>query len=94
MIKNLDDERLGQNKVLCSSSGVELPMVKLPLQVPQHSLRQEDRSPATRRLLTLRTVLTRIPSCCLYLVASFLLPHLARFLARLVGRPRFCFAGS
>ena len=28
---DLDDKEFGQNKVLCSSSGVELPMVKLPL---------------------------------------------------------------
>ena len=32
MIRDLDNKKLGQNRVLCSSSGVELPMVKLPLQ--------------------------------------------------------------
>ena len=36
--------------------------------------------------------------CCLFLVASFLSPHLAyvlvRFVARPVGRPRFRFRGS
>ena len=37
-----------------------------------------------------RTVLTRIPFCCLFFVASPLSPHLARFLARSVGRPCFC----
>ena len=36
----------------------------------------------------------RIPPCCLFLVASSLSPHLARFLARPVGRPHFCSAGS
>ena len=39
MIKDLDDEKFGQNKVLCSSSRVELPIIKLPLQAPRHSLR-------------------------------------------------------
>ena len=34
------------------------------------SPRQEDRSPATRRLLALRTALTRIPPCRLFLVTS------------------------
>ena len=53
MIRDLDDEGLGQNKVLCSSSEVELPMVKLPLQAPQHSLRKADRSLASCRLLAL-----------------------------------------
>ena len=33
-------------------------------------------------------------SCCLFLVASSLSPHLARFLARLVGRSRFRLARS
>ena len=36
----------------------------------------------------------RIPPYCLFFVTSFLSSHLARFLARLVGRPRFCLAGS
>ena len=44
--RDLDDEKLGQNKMLCSSSRVELPVVKLALQASQHFLRQEDRSPA------------------------------------------------
>ena len=74
MIKDLDDKGLGQNKVLCSSSGVELPMVKLPLQAPRHSLRQGNRSPTSRRLLALRTILTRIPPCCLFLIDFSLLP--------------------
>ena len=70
--RDLDDKGLGQNKVLCSSSGVELPMVKLPLQAPRRSLRQGDRSPTSRRLLALRTTLTRISPCRLFLVASSL----------------------
>ena len=41
-----------------------------------------------------RTTLTRIPPCRLFFVASSLLPHLARFLARSVDRPHFRFAES
>ena len=74
MIKDLDDKELGQNRVLCSSSGVELLMVKLPLQVPRRSLHQGDRSPASRWRLTLKTILTRISPCRLFFVAYFLLP--------------------
>ena len=74
MIRDLDDKELGQNRVLCSFSGVELPMVELPLQAPRRSLRQGERSPASCRLLTLRTTLTRILPCRLFLVASFLSP--------------------
>ena len=36
----------------------------------------------------------RIPPCCLFFVAFFLLPYLARFLARPLGCSRFCFVGS
>ena len=53
MISDLDNEGFGQNKVQCSSLGVELPMVKLPLQAPRRSLRQGDRFPASCRLLAL-----------------------------------------
>ena len=53
MIRDLDDERLGQNKELCSSSGVKLLMAKLLLQAPRRSLRQGDRPPASYRLLAL-----------------------------------------
>ena len=53
MMRDLDDEELGQNKVLYSSSGVKLPVVKLLLQAPRRFLCQGDRSPATRRLLVL-----------------------------------------
>ena len=34
MIRDLDNEGLGQNKVFCSSLGIKLPMVKLPTQAP------------------------------------------------------------
>ena len=53
MIRDLDDERLDQNKVLCSSLGVELPMVKLLLQAPRRSLHQGDKSPASCQLVAL-----------------------------------------
>ena len=53
MIRDLDDKGLGQNKVLCSSSRVELPW-STTMQAPrQHSPRQGDRSLTTRRLLAL-----------------------------------------
>ena len=39
MIRDLDDKGLGKNKVLCSLSGVKLPMIKLLLQAPRRSLR-------------------------------------------------------
>ena len=55
IIRDLDDKGLGQNKVLYNSSRVELSMVKLPLQAPQRSLRQGDRSPASCRLLALES---------------------------------------
>ena len=93
-MRNLDDKGLGQNKVLYNSSGIELPMVKLPLQAPRHFLHQGDRSLATCRLLALGTALTRIPPCHLFLVAFSLSLHLARFLAHLVGRLQFRFRGS
>ena len=51
MIRDLDDKGLGQNKVLCSSSGVKLLVVKVSMQALRRSPRQEDKSPATRRLL-------------------------------------------
>ena len=41
-----------------------------------------------------RTTLTRIPLYRLFFVASFLSPHLARFLAHFAGYPCFRFAGS
>ena len=53
MIKNLDDEGLGQNKVLCSSSGVEPPWLTTMQALRQRFSRQRDRSPATRRLQAL-----------------------------------------
>ena len=103
MIRDLNDKGLGQNKVLYSSSGVELPWSTTMQATRQRSSRHRDRSPATRRLLALEphllgfffvaSLLLPLP-CCLFLVASSLSPHLAHFLARPVGRPRFCFAGS
>ena len=91
MIKDLDDKGLGQNKVLCSSSEVELPW-STTMQAPrQRSLRQGDRSPAIRRLLTLEphwlgfllvaSSFSPLPSR-LFFVPFFLSPHLARVLAR------------
>ena len=50
MIKDLDDKGLGQNKMLCSSSEVELPWSTI-IQTSRRSPHQEDRSPATRRFL-------------------------------------------
>ena len=77
-MKDLDDKGLVQNKVLCSYSGVKLPMVKLPLQALQRSLHQEDRFLASRRLLAVRTTLTQILPYRLFLVASSLSPLLCR----------------
>ena len=91
--KDLDDKGLGQNKVLCSSSGVKLLIVNYHAGFPA--------LPAPGRQISgylpasgSRTTLTRIPPYYLFLVASSLLPHLARVLARPVGRPRFRFRGS
>ena len=53
MMRDLDDEKLGQNKVLCSFLGVELPWSTIMQAPQQRSPRQGDRSPATRRLLAL-----------------------------------------
>ena len=116
-MRDWDDEGHGQNKVLCSSSKVKLSIVKLLLQAPQRSLCQEDRSPASCRLLARKphrlrfllaaSSLSPLPCClffvasslsslfyCLFLIISSLSPHLARFLARLVGRLCFCLAGN
>ena len=76
MIRDLDD------KVLCSSSEVELPWSTTMQAFRQRFPCQGDRSPATHWLLALKTALTRIPPCCLFLVASFLSLCFAR-LARL-----------
>ena len=51
MIRDLDDEGLGQNKLLCSSSKVELPWSTTMQALRQRSPRQGDRSPATGRFL-------------------------------------------
>ena len=71
MIRGLDNKGLGQNKVLCSSSEVELSW-STTMQALQRSPHQKNRSPATRRLLAFRTVLTRIFPYCLFIVASSL----------------------
>ena len=81
MIRDLDDKGLGQNKVLCSSSGVELLMVNYHAgspALPAPGRQISGYPPASGS----RTTLTRIPLCHLFLIASFLSPHLARFLAR------------
>ena len=60
------------------------------MQAPRRSLRQEDRSLATRRLLALEPYWLEF-----LLVSSSLLPHLAHFLARpFASRPRFRLKGS
>ena len=89
MIRDLDDKGLGQNKVLCSSSKVELPW-STTMQAPRRSPRQEDRSPATRRLLALRTALTRIPPCRFFLDASSLSPRLVRLARFGILHSAFC----
>ena len=54
MIKDLDDEGLGQNRVLCSSSEVELGW-STTIQAPRQRFpHQGDRPPTTRRLLALK----------------------------------------
>ena len=93
MIRDLDDKGLGQNKVLYSSSRVKLPW-STTMQAPRRSPRREDRSPATRRLLTLRTALTRNPLCRLFLVASSLSPRLARLAHLSALCSAFCWLSS
>ena len=85
--KDLDDKELDQNKMLYSSSGVELPIVNYHTDSP--TLRQRDRSPVTGPLLALEPHWLRF-----LFVASSLLPHLAYFLARSISHPCFCFAES
>ena len=102
MIRDMDDKELGQNKVLCSSSRVKLPR-STTMQAPRQRFpRQGDRSLATRRLLALEPHWFRFLFLAssltlllyrLFLVASFLSPHLACFLAHFAGRPRFRFRG-
>ena len=79
------EEGLGQNKVLCSSSTESNCQWSTTIQASRRSPRQGDRSPATCRLLALENCTDS---------DSSLLPHLARFLARPVGRARFRFVGS
>ena len=85
MIRELDDKGLGQNKVLCSSSGVKLLMINyhagsLALPAPG---RQISGSPPASGF---RTTLTRILPCLLFLVASSLSPFPCRlFLVASLG---------
>ena len=83
--RDLFKERLGRNKVLCSSSMELNCQLSTTMQAPRRSLRQRDRSPAICWLLALEN---RIDS------DSSLLPHLICFLARLVDHSCFCFAES
>ena len=69
MRRDLDDEGLGQNKVLCSFSGVELPMVNsyagfLALPVPGKQISGYLPTSGSR------TTLTQIPPCRLFLITS------------------------
>ena len=69
LIKDLVDEGLGQNKVLYSSSGVELPIINYhtgssTLPVPGRQICGYSPTSGSR------TTLTRIPPCCFFLVAS------------------------
>ena len=89
--KDLDDKGIGQSKVLCSSSGVELPMINyhagfLPLSASGKQISGYPPASGSNR-----TTLAWTPPCHLFLVAS---SYLARFLARLVGCPSFCLAVS
>ena len=69
MIRDLDKKGLGQNKMLCNSSEVELPW-STTMQAPrQRSLHQGDKSPTTRQLLALEPHRLEF-----LLVASFLSP--------------------
>ena len=98
MIRDLDDKGLGQNKVLCSSSGVELPwqlLCRLPGSA-SHARETDLRLPAGFWLWNHTdsdSSLSPLP-CRLFFVASSLLPHLTCFIARPIGCPRFCLRGS
>ena len=70
LMRDLDDKRHSQNKVLCSFSRVELPMVNYHtgfLALPALERRISSYPPASDP----RTVLTRISPYRLFLVASF-----------------------
>ena len=81
--RDLDDKGLGQSKVLCSFSGVKLPMVNyhagfLALPAPERQISNYPPAFGSRR-----TTLTWTPPCRLFLVAFSLSPRLARLLAHL-----------
>ena len=70
-IRDLDDKGLGQNKILCSFSGVKLPIVN-------YYAGSLAALPALRRQISgyppasySRTALTWIPPYCLFFVVSF-----------------------
>ena len=88
--RNLDDKELGQSKVLCSSSGVELPMVNYCAGFPALPAPGKQISGYPPASGSSRTTLTRTPPCRLFFVVS---SYLARFLARPLGCPCFCFRG-
>ena len=94
MIKDLDDEGLGQNKVLRSffrsrtANGQTATTGSPTLHAPGRQI--SSLLPVSGS----RTALTRIPPCYFFFIASSLLPHLAHFLAHPVSRPCFRFAGS
>ena len=81
--RDLGDKGLNQNKVLCSSSGVELPMVNNHAGFP--TLPALGRQiPGYPPVSGSRTALTRIPPCRLFYVAS-----LSAFLSTSCGSPSF-----
>ena len=69
LMRDMDDKGLGQNKVLYSFLGVKLPW-STTMQVSQCFLRQGDKSPAIRRLVSLELHWLRF-----LLDASSFLPH-------------------
>ena len=88
--RDFDDKRLGQSKVLCCSSRVELLIVNYYADFPALSAPERQISGYPPASGSSRTTLTRTPPCRLCLVTSF---YLARFLAHPVSCPRFCLRG-
>ena len=89
--RDLDDKGLGKSKVLCSSSGVKLPMVNYHAGFPvlfAPGRQISGYQPASR---SSRTTLASTFPYCLFLIAS---SYLAHFLTHFVGCPRFHLAGS
>ena len=96
--RDLNNKGLGQNKVMCSSFGSRTANGQLPCRLPDASYARK----IDLWLLAGFWLLNRTDSdsslspflYCLFFVASSLSPHLARFLVRFVGRPRFYFRES